>query len=214
MRPWGKSGRRSLNSREFVARTREAFAWEWGAEGGRGRAVAVGSNDWGEQGGAGGREVREGGVGLLGQEGDQAQGPLCSSAPAPRTCTPCPYPSLLISEMMGLLQGPGSMPSLPLQAEKDSAGHQNRPRGFGVRQTPVPSSCVICGPVTARFPPLQKSLPHRAHMRLGSVRACRGEEGDCRHTVFGLLHTSLCPHSPCRDPRSLHALSHFIPGSP
>ena len=44
MRPWGKSEWRSLNSREFVVRTGEAFAWEWGAEvdwGGPGRGVVV-----------------------------------------------------------------------------------------------------------------------------------------------------------------------------
>ena len=48
MQPWGKSGWRSLNSREFVVRTREAFGWEWSAEGGLGRVVVVGSNDWEE----------------------------------------------------------------------------------------------------------------------------------------------------------------------
>lgn len=181
----------------------------------RGRPGEVGSNDWGEQGGAGGREVREGGEALLGQQGDQAQGPICSSAPAPQTCTPMPLPLTPHQPDDGASPGPQVHAfTAPTSLERQ---RRTSEQALGPWCQTDPSALQLCdlwasyGP---RFPPLQKSLPHRAHMKLGSVRACRGGEDDCRHTMFGLLHTSLCPHSLCRDPRSLHALSHFIQGSP
>ena len=142
MRPWGKSGWRSLNSREFVVRAREAFAWEWGAEGGRGRVVAVGSNDWGEQGGAGGQEVREGGDGLLGQEGDQAQGSLCSSAPAPQTCTPVPLPLTPHQPDDGASPGPGvHVFTAPTSLERQCRTSEQAP---GLRRQTDPSALQLC----------------------------------------------------------------------
>lgn len=44
MWPWGKFGWRSLDSREFIVRSRGAVAWEWAAEGGLGGKVMVGRN--------------------------------------------------------------------------------------------------------------------------------------------------------------------------
>lgn len=58
MWPWGKFGWRSLNSREFVVRTRAAVAWERVLEGGQGGRLVVGRNGRGESGGAGFSGVR------------------------------------------------------------------------------------------------------------------------------------------------------------
>lgn len=53
MWPWGTFGWRSLDSREFIIRTRGAVAWEWAVEGGLGGKVRVGRNGGGSREGLG-----------------------------------------------------------------------------------------------------------------------------------------------------------------